>query len=72
MFKLSFRSATASLEKIREQMRRVLQLPARPTGNPAAKEIENALCTYMRRACEAFDLSRNIEVIPKRSSGDYS
>lgn len=56
---LSFRSATSCLDKIREQIRRILQL--RP-GSAVAKEMENAFNTYMRRACDTFDLSKNVEV----------
>ena len=28
----------------------------------AGKEMETAFLTYMRRACDTFDLSKNIEV----------
>lgn len=56
---LSFRSAMSCLEKIREQIRRILQL--RPSS-AVAKEMENAFNTYMRRACDTFDLTKNIEV----------
>jgi len=61
---LSFRSATACLEKIREQMRRILQLRS---NSSVGKEMENAFQTYMRRAWESFDLAKNIEVNPKDS-----
>lgn len=57
---LSFRSATACLEKIREQMRRILQLRS---NSSVGKEMENAFQTYMRRAWESFDLAKNIEEV---------
>ena len=56
---LSFRSATACLDKIRDQMRRILQLRV---SSAVAKEMENAFNTYMRRACDTFDLEKNVEV----------
>ena len=59
LFKLSFRSATACLDKIRDQMRRILQLRV---SSAVAKEMENAFNTYMRRACDTFDLEKNVEV----------
>ena len=44
-------------------MRRILQLLG--TGSEthaAAQEMENAFNTYMRRACDTFDLDKNVEV----------
>ena len=52
----------ASLEKIREQFRKILQLPNAKGLSMAGKEMETAFLTYMRRACDTFDLSKNIEV----------
>ena len=61
---------------MREQLRRLLQLPP-STGNNlfdpsqpphvqsrirAAKELELSIDAYMRRACDSFDLSKNVEV----------
>jgi len=57
---LSFRSATACLDKIRDQMRRILQLRV---SSAVAKEMENAFNTYMRRACDTFDLEKNVEEV---------
>ena len=59
LFYLSFSSATACLDKIRDQMRRILQLRV---SSAVAKEMENAFNTYMRRACDTFDLEKNVEV----------
>ena len=42
-------------------MRRILQLPSKPSS-PAAREMEAAINNYMRRAAEAFDLNKNTEV----------
>ena len=52
----------SSLEKIRDQFRKILQLPSSKSLSMAGKEVETAFLTYMRRACDTFDLSKNIEV----------
>ena len=57
---LSFRSVSCTIETKKEQVRRILQLP--PSQEPRVKEIEVALTTYLRRATETFDLSKNVEV----------
>ena len=52
----------SSLEKIRDQFRKILQLPSSKSLSMAGKEVETAFLTYMRRACDTFDLTKNIEV----------
>ena len=52
----------SSMEKIRDQFRKILQLPSSKGLSMAGKEVETAFLTYMRRACDTFDLTKNIEV----------
>ena len=63
---LSFRSVAATVSTKREQVRRVLQLPtASPAPGPlepAARELEQALTAFLRRATDTFDLTKNVEV----------
>ena len=74
LLQLAFRSVTSSIETKRDQIRRILQLPPPMPENdpnsslvesmmePAAKELEEAVTSYLRRATEKFDLSKNVEV----------
>jgi hypothetical protein len=75
-FQLAFRSVTNSISSKRDQIRRILQLPPPAQGDdkgreqnedehalePAAKDLEEAVIAYLRRATETFDLSKNVEV----------
>merc|ERR1719427_1773421 len=64
---LSFRSVAATVSTKREQVRRVLQLPtASPAPGPlepAARELEQALTAFLRRATDTFDLTKNVEEV---------
>ena len=73
---LSFRSSTGALSKIRDQVGKLLQLPAPPPSNetagrnscraavgPACSEVEAALSKYMRRAADSFDLAKTEEEV---------
>lgn len=63
---------TSSIDSKRDQIRRILQLPPPPMHNspksgsesvdPAARDLEDAISGYMRRAAENFDLTKNVEV----------
>ena len=66
---MSFRAATNTLERLKEQLRRLLQLPQQQqqpglAGDSnkaaAAREMSRAIDTYMRRASETFDLTKHI------------
>ena len=67
---------SATIESKREHIRRILQLPPPPPGHTsghsasegdqhkeaAAREMEEAVTSYLRRATDNFDLSKNVEV----------
>ncbi len=57
---LSFRSVTSTVELKREQVRRILQVA--PSQEQHVRDLEAALATYLRKATDTFDLSRNVEV----------
>jgi hypothetical protein len=52
----------SSMDKIRDQFRKILQLSSKGLSM-AGKEVETAFLTYMRRACDTFDLTKNIEEV---------
>lgn len=68
---LGFRSVTTTIQSKREHVRRILQLPPPPPNDqssseavdPAAKDLEQAISIYLRRATENFDLSKNVEEV---------
>jgi hypothetical protein len=60
--KLAFRSAAATVESKREQVRRVLQL----SGNDASAALESAMATYLMRSAADFDLARVAEEVLKQ------
>jgi hypothetical protein len=75
MTNLSFRSSTNTLIKVREQIRRLLQLNSGNSNNnmnsvalngsknlAACREAELAFSNYMRRVADTFDLAKNEEV----------
>ncbi len=72
---LAFRSVTSSVEAKRDQIRRILQLPPlkEPSSNEdndddsaeeemAVADLEEAVGTYLRKATEKFDLTKNVDV----------
>ncbi len=62
----------ATVDSKRDQIRRVLQLPPAVTAveaavtadesDAAAREFEESVARYLRRASMGFDLTRNVEV----------
>ncbi len=48
------------MELKREQVRRILQVA--PSQEQHVRDLEAALATYLRKATDTFDLSRNVEV----------
>ncbi len=63
---LSFRSVTSTVELKREQVRRILQVA--PSQEQHVRDLEAALATYLRKATDTFDLSRNVEVSEAQSA----
>lgn len=56
-------------------MRKILQLPSSRGSSPEnvhAKEMEAALHSYMRRACDSFDLTKNVEVSSERHDHEFA
>jgi hypothetical protein len=51
---------TSTVELKREQVRRILQVA--PSQEQHVRDLEAALATYLRKATDTFDLSRNVEV----------
>jgi hypothetical protein len=72
---LAFRSVTTSLQSKRDQIKRILQLPPPASSSAseanadeaevAARDLEDAVAAYLRRAADTFDLTKNAEVSMK-------